>query len=379
VHKQKWMNKEYTQRSRSFLYVSIGAAIARMLQIDRVRFYENGIISMNLPIAAQVVGGKATRTTHPRVIAGFTQLLRLVADGPFEVETPFVWKTKAEVVQLIAQAGCQDMIADSVSCTHTWELSTTHPHCGMCSQCLDRRFAVIAANVEAHDPLAGYLVDVFTQCRTKDDHIVEDKTMYAGYLERANRVARIKDVVSFLIECPEAARVIPYLPGNPDSVAARIFDLYRRHAAEVNRVVDTVLARHATAIRQRTLPADCLVRIVGDPHIPVSVAVAPAATGVTPCATATRPREKKPRRRAERAATVDALKKALRELLLMRKSVLTQAWGQDLEPITQKFLASKIGAHESAVSRALRDGGDRELPVLWQAVNDPDQIRAFKG
>jgi 7-cyano-7-deazaguanine synthase in queuosine biosynthesis len=270
VHKQKWMNKEYTQRSRSFLFVSLGAAISRMLRLDAVRFYENGVISMNLPFSAQVVGGKATRTTHPRTIAGFQRLLMMVAEGPFRVETPFIWKTKGEVVELIARAGCQDMIGDSISCTHTWELSIDHPHCGTCSQCVDRRFAVLAAGMEAHDPLDRYLVDVFTQCRVKDEHVVEDKTMYAGYLERANQVGRIHDVVRFLVEFPEAARVLSYLPGSPDSVAARIFDMYKRHSLEVNRVVDLMLARHGTAIRQRTLPVDSLMRVVYESHLPVT-------------------------------------------------------------------------------------------------------------
>ena len=63
MHKKKWMNLESTQRSRSFLYIAIGAAIAEMLGKSCVRFYENGVISLNLPICAQVVGAKATRTT----------------------------------------------------------------------------------------------------------------------------------------------------------------------------------------------------------------------------------------------------------------------------------------------------------------------------
>lgn len=60
VHKTKGLNHEYTQRSRSFLYMSIGATIARMLRARSVRFYENGVISLNLPVCAQVAGGQAS-------------------------------------------------------------------------------------------------------------------------------------------------------------------------------------------------------------------------------------------------------------------------------------------------------------------------------
>jgi len=271
VHKRKWMNKEYTQRSRSFLFVSIGATISEMLGLDSVRFYENGIISLNLPVCAQVVGGKATRTTHPFVIDGFSKLLTMLAAKPFTVENPFIDKTKGEVVALIGKAGCEDMIAHSISCTHTWEMTKEHSHCGTCSQCIDRRFAVTAVGMDKYDPLGQYKYDIFTQCRRKDEQIMEDKTMYASYLERANQADNVADCIEFLSTFPEAARALKYLPGDPWQVSERIFGMYKRHSAEVNSVVDTMLARHKTAIRQRTLPADCMIRIIHESRLPTSV------------------------------------------------------------------------------------------------------------
>ena len=92
------LNHEYTQRSRSFLYMSIGATIAKMIGLKSVRFYENGVISLNLPVCAQVAGGRATRTTHPKVMKGFQDIISLVAGEPFTIENPFIWKTKADVV-----------------------------------------------------------------------------------------------------------------------------------------------------------------------------------------------------------------------------------------------------------------------------------------
>lgn len=52
-----------------------------MLNLKSVRFYENGVISLNLPVCAQVVGGRATRTTHPRVMRGFQDIVSLVPAG----------------------------------------------------------------------------------------------------------------------------------------------------------------------------------------------------------------------------------------------------------------------------------------------------------
>jgi 7-cyano-7-deazaguanine synthase in queuosine biosynthesis len=259
VHKTKELNHEYTQRSRSFLYVSIGATIARMLGLKSVRFYENGVISLNLPVCAQVVGGRATRTTHPRVMKGFQDIISLVAGEPFTVENPYIWKTKADVVKVITDAGCHDLIKHSMTCTHTWEMTNQHTHCGGCSQCIDRRFAVLAAKADQHDPVEHYKVDVFTQSRDKG----EDKIMAAAYLERANQVKNLTDVAQFVSSYPDVGRVFKFLNySSAGQAAQRVFDLYKRHADEVTGAVDELGRRYFTQIRQRSLPGDCLLRTV---------------------------------------------------------------------------------------------------------------------
>ncbi len=98
-----------------------------MIGLNRIRFYENGVVSLNLPPAAQVVGARATRTTHPQVLNGFAKLFSSLAEKPFIVENPFLWKTKAEVVKLIGDAGCADLIKFSRSCTHTRDITKQHP------------------------------------------------------------------------------------------------------------------------------------------------------------------------------------------------------------------------------------------------------------
>jgi hypothetical protein len=72
INKDSRLTCETTQRTRSFLFAALGATVALMLGLDRVHFYENGVVSFNLPPSAQVVGARATRTTHPRVLSGFT-------------------------------------------------------------------------------------------------------------------------------------------------------------------------------------------------------------------------------------------------------------------------------------------------------------------
>ncbi len=265
------LNHEYTQRSRSFLYMSIGATIAKMIGLKSVRFYENGVISLNLPVCAQVAGGRATRTTHPKVMKGFQDIISLVAGEPFTIENPFIWKTKADVVEVITKAGCADLIAHSMTCTHTWEMTNQHTHCGGCSQCIDRRFAVVAAKADQYDPAEHYKTDVFTQSRDKGD----DKIMAAAYLERANQVKSLTDVSQFLASYAEVNRVFRYIDGSTAQAAQRVFDLYKRHATEVTGAVDDLVSRNIAAIRERTLPGDCLLRTVYESGSVISV---PAVT-----------------------------------------------------------------------------------------------------
>lgn len=267
VHKNKGLNREYTQRSRSFLYMSIGVTIAKMLGLTSVRFYENGVISLNLPVCAQVVGGRATRTTHPRVMQGFQELVSLIAGEPFAIETPFLWKTKAEVVDVIVKGGCPEMIAASMTCTHTWEMSNQHTHCGVCSQCIDRRFAMVAAQADGFDPVGAYKTDIFTQSRDQG----EDKILMAAYLERANQVDRLADANDFIARYSEVSRVLRYLDNNPARAAQKVFELYKRHAREVIGALNTMIERNVAAITKRTLPGDCLLRTAYESGSVISV------------------------------------------------------------------------------------------------------------
>jgi hypothetical protein len=135
VHKQQAPGKEFTQRSRSFLYAALGFVVARIFGLSRLRFFENGVVSLNLPIVPHELGARASRTTHPQVVSGFTKLFSALAGTSFTVENPFLWKTKSEIITSMAQHGCEELICLTVSCTRVREMTLAQTHCGICSQC----------------------------------------------------------------------------------------------------------------------------------------------------------------------------------------------------------------------------------------------------
>jgi len=93
------------------------------------------------------------------------------------------------------------------------------------------------------------------------------------------------------------------------------------------------------------------------------------------------PVKKQLKRRAQRDATIGALKRELHERILSMKSALRNAeeTGKpfDLPRLTQKELAAAINATESSVSRAIREGNDLELKILLQTANDAEMIRRY--
>ena len=69
---------ELTHRTRSFLFAALGTAVAGLFNNNRILFFENGVMSLNLPPVAQVVGARATRSTHPQALEGFRRVLSAV-------------------------------------------------------------------------------------------------------------------------------------------------------------------------------------------------------------------------------------------------------------------------------------------------------------
>jgi hypothetical protein len=256
VHKEKALGREYTQRTRSFLYASLAVTVARMVGQSRIKFYENGLTTLNLPINEQVLGTRATRTTHPQALSGFARLFSLLLGQPFAIDSPFLWKTKAEIVNLIGEAGCQDLIKYSVSCMHTMRLTTLHTHCGCCSQCVIRRFATLASCFGEHDTQEMYKVDLLTDARNEGP----DVTMLESFIRTA-KTMELMTAMEFFSKFGEASRVLRHLPGSADQVATQILDLHKRFSHEVGGVLTKGIEDHAESLRLRKLPASCAISL----------------------------------------------------------------------------------------------------------------------
>ena len=241
------LRRERTQRSRSFLYAALAGTVAKLVGIDAIRFYENGIIGMNLPILPQVVGGRATRTTHPEVLRGFQKILSLLNEAPLKVENPFEFLTRAEVIERLHAAGAVDLLSHTVSCAHVHKSSTMHPHCGVCSQCVDRRVSALAAGHADHDPAEGYAVDILLGKHPSDPtrRLADiERTMVVGYVEAADRYRDIATPIEMQRRVPEVTRALLGITErygcDADEALRRVHDLHRRHGAGVDAAIQSL-------------------------------------------------------------------------------------------------------------------------------------------
>lgn len=262
-HIPVWINKnsklghEATQRSRSFLFSALGTAIAHSVRAKGVSFFENGVVSMNLPVADEVLRARATRTTHPLLLSMFSRFYSLVVNGSMAFDNPYLLYTKADVVSLIAKHDGGSLIPLTCSCAHSWFQSRTQQHCGTCSQCIDRRIAVVAAGQTDNDLDTDYASDVFVGPR-RDGY---EKNMAVDYVRHAlelNNMSEVEIATKFNLEITRAVRGAARISES----AQGLVDLHKRHGAVVKSVLDGQLKKYSSKLVDGTLVESSMLALI---------------------------------------------------------------------------------------------------------------------
>jgi 7-cyano-7-deazaguanine synthase in queuosine biosynthesis len=258
VNKGKVLSRDFNQRTRSFLFLSLATVVASALGVSRVRAYENGVVSLNLPISPQLLGARASRSTHPHVLEGFGRLSSLLFGNCFSVQNPFLWQTKTDVLAQIRAAGHGDLCASAVSCGGTIASTRERTHCGRCSQCVDRRLSALAAGLdEREDPAENYASDVLVGTREGPE-----LTLIERYWGTALQVSRIQNVSEFIRTFPDVTRVIGHVGMPAARAAGLVFDLYRRHSGQVTAALSRVVQQKSDQIVGHYIPPNCLLSMV---------------------------------------------------------------------------------------------------------------------
>src|SRR5262249_38792850 len=131
---------------------------------------------------------RASRTTHPHALHLFGRLFGLILGRDLPVDNPYLFKTKKEVVEALAANRGRPLIGYTCSCAHQGIFqSRTRWHCGICSQGIDRRIAIVAAGLAEQEAAADYVCDVFTGRREG----AEERSMAVNYARHGMELARM--------------------------------------------------------------------------------------------------------------------------------------------------------------------------------------------
>jgi hypothetical protein len=241
------------------LLTALAIVAAVMEESDRICICENGVMSINLPISTQVIGARASRSTHPRSVMLLSQLARFVGGDQIVIDNPFIWQTKAEVVRELCAREEATLIRGTFSCSNTRGMSAMAPHCGKCAQCLQRRIAILAAGAADTDPGEGYAVDLLIGPRDRD----EDLTMAIDMVRSAFEHRRMSNTEFGVRFANELAWVTSSFPGMaPADVARRVIAMAKRQGDAVRDVFVHAATENAAALIEGALPGNCLLRAV---------------------------------------------------------------------------------------------------------------------
>lgn len=229
---KKLKSRDETQRTRMFLFSAIAFTICNYFSKNELFIYENGITSLNLSKQTDVINARSSRTTHPKVIGLLQNFYTNFSKG-FSIQTPYYNKTKEDIINIFAQYKEVNLIQDSVSCSSTRDKHEVFPHCGCCSQCIDRRFAVYASGLQEMD--FTYSLDI-----TQDPLDYETRQRVSALLYFVeNGIGDSK--YDFLKKHPsELLDIIDYWPGSSEESLEEIYNLYCRYRESINRAITNI-------------------------------------------------------------------------------------------------------------------------------------------
>lgn len=235
--------REGTQRTRSFLYASVGAVVARRYGLRRINFYENGVLSINLPPSEQFHNVRTTRTTHPKTLNYFSRLFTAINETELIVENPFFWMTKADIIKKLKDNGGGSLLNSTVSCSRTFDkginVQSGNTHCGRCSQCIDRRFGFAGGGILDDENRGLYAYDfVIDNICADNDNVYgrEERTMLVDYIRLA---IDLKDshVDAFSDKwLDQLTDVVDYVGINSETEAIiKLHQLFVKHGQQVTK------------------------------------------------------------------------------------------------------------------------------------------------
>ena len=221
---------EESQRTRSMLYSSVAYALSTVFQQDSFNFFENGITSLNFPKRADMINARSSRTTHPRTIWHLQNFFSHLHGKPFQIKHPYLFLTKTDVNAKLKIYEKQELINSTVSCSVALKKEGNFTHCGTCSQCVDRRFAMHASNLEEFDGEGIYAKNFITDKIDNDG----DRLTVIDHVRQAIKFKESSEAGFYEDMAYELGNLIDYIDLEEDKSLQSLFDLCKKHGQQIH-------------------------------------------------------------------------------------------------------------------------------------------------
>lgn len=222
--------KEYTQRSRTFLYLSLGMIFSLEMGIENLYVFENGPLAINIPITQARVY-ENTRTTHPDFLSRYRDLISKTFSTNISIENPFLYMTKGEAISPLNTSNLRALVKRTISCSQRTTLryasvkTSKISHCGICLPCIIRRAAINHAKLDDADAQYAHDVTGDTEDLPEDGKVILHELMDFGH----KLTKRCKNDTEVLV------RYQQFYVENADVSA--LIEMYRRYVKEIENLL----------------------------------------------------------------------------------------------------------------------------------------------
>ena len=257
--------KNKITRARGVVFTLLGAACAYLLGRRILSVYENGIGAINLPYRASAVGLDHSRSVHPLTLLMVSEVVSEFFGEKFQVQNPFLFSTKAEMCQALAEDRKIDLPSLTMSCDSPHRKQPTQ--CGYCSSCILRKQALAAAKIEDK---SRYIVPHGE--RPSEDsclmlrHMLTQLSTFRRLLSTSNEIEmRWEALTRKFPELDDIVDLASEVEGlSPVDMQSRLIRLYWTYVSEWD-IVESLVARDLldTDNKQQVLDKKSLYKVEG--------------------------------------------------------------------------------------------------------------------
>lgn len=229
--------QESTQRTRGFVFLTLGAVTAIAANASGLNVYENGVGAINLPYDATQLGTANSRGVHPLTLLFMGDFAEQLTGRAFRFENPYLFVTKAQM--------CRDshvqLLAPSVNLTFSCDgfpvRAHNRPQCGSCTSCLLRRLSLECAGLSAYDCGSRYIIDLSNSQTTPSTCQLEHLRAMEWQFHKLHALLKDENPWrAFAVEFPELetlrCEISSRNPPNGNTFEQSILSLYSQYVSE---------------------------------------------------------------------------------------------------------------------------------------------------